>query len=290
MLLGAQLRRLREAKGIARDEAGYHIRASESKISRMELGRVGFKLRDVADLLTLYGMADGPEREAVLALVRESNTLGWWHSYHDVTPDWFTRYLGLEATATQIRTYEAQFVPGLLQTEAYARTVVRLGYGEAEPEDIERRVGLRRKRQQEVLHRPNPPKLWAVVDEAALRRPMGSAKVMRDQIEALAETVVKTPQIRLQVIPLAAGGHAAAGGSFTILRFGTKPYLQDLVYAEQLTGALYLERREDVERYVDAMDRLIVEAAPLHDTAALLYSVMRDLDASARPDRGGGSR
>jgi transcriptional regulator with XRE-family HTH domain len=277
MMIGSQLRRLREERGLTRAEAGYHIRASESKISRVELGRVGFKRRDVDDLLTLYGTTAGPERDALLALVDESNAPGWWRSYHDVTPNWFARYLGLEATATRIRTYESQFVPGLLQTEDYARAVVRLGHSSATADEIERRVGLRLKRQQEVLHRPDPPTLWAVVDEAALRRPVGGPKIMRDQIEALVGMAIKAPHIRLQVIPLAAGGHPAAGGSFTILRFGTQPQLQDLVYAEQLTGALYLEKREDVEVYYDAVNQLVVEAAQPANTIEILREISEEL-------------
>jgi transcriptional regulator with XRE-family HTH domain len=282
MLIGSQLRRLREERGLTRAEAGDRIRASESKISRMELGRVGFKPRDVEDLLTRYGMAHGPEREALLAMVSQANSSGWWQPYHDVTPNWFSRYLGLEATATRIRTYEAQFVPGLLQTEDYARAVVRLGHGSAKADEIERRVGLRLKRQQEVLHRPDPPTLWAVVDEAALRRPVGGPKVMRDQIEALAGMASKDPHIRLQVIPLAAGGHPAAGGSFTILRFGTQPHLQDLVYAEQLSGALYLEKREDVEVYYDAVNQLVVEAAQPAETIKILRGTIQDLYPAQR--------
>jgi hypothetical protein len=282
MLIGSQLRRLREERGLTRAEAGDRIRASESKISRMELGRVGFKPRDVEDLLTRYGMAHGPEREALLAMVSRANSSGWWQPYHDVTPNWFSRYLGLEATATRIRTYEAQFVPGLLQTEDYARAVVRLGHGSAKADEIERRVGLRLKRQQEVLHRPDPPTLWAVVDEAALRRPVGGPKVMRDQIEALAGMASKDPHIRLQVIPLAAGGHPAAGGSFTILRFGTQPHLQDLVYAEQLSGALYLEKREDVEVYYDAVNQLVVEAAQPAETIKILRGTIQDLYPAQR--------
>jgi hypothetical protein len=275
MLIGSQLRRLRERSGLSRAEAGHHIRASESKLSRMELGRVGFKARDVADLLALYGATGGPEAEALLALVRQSKSQGWWQSYHDVTPNWFVRYLGLEATATLIRCYEAQFVPGLLQTEAYARAVVRLGHGSASAEEVERRVGLRLQRQQEVLHRPDPPILWAVIDEGALRRPVGGPEVMRDQIEALASMVIKAPHVRLQVIPLTTGGHAAAGGSFTLLRFGTqRPHLTDLVYLEQLTGALYLEKREDVDAYFDAVNRLYVEAAQPADTVRLLYQII----------------
>ncbi|MEO3924259.1 helix-turn-helix transcriptional regulator [Micromonosporaceae bacterium B7E4] len=276
ILVGAQLRRLREEQGLTRAEAGEPIRASESKISRMELGRVGFKERDVLDLLSLYGVHDEQERATLLARVREANTSSWWHPYADVTPNWFQRYLGLEATATLIRTYEVQFVPGLLQTEEYARAVVRLGHGSAREEEVARRVRLRMERQQ-VLSRPDPPMLWAVVDEAALRRPVGGRQVMRDQIEALIGIVTKMPNVKLQVIPLAAGGHAAAGGAFTILRFPQQD-LADLVYIEQLTSALYLDKREDVDCYFEAVNRLFVEAAPLKDTFQILDRIIRDLD------------
>ena len=184
MMLGAQLRRLRESRGVTREGAGWEIRASESKISRMELGRVGFKERDIADLLTLYGITDPQEREALLRLARDANSPGWWHQYGDVLPSWFQAYLGLEAAAALIRTYELQFVPGLLQTQEYARAVVLLGHGRALPAEIDRRVALRMRRQQ-VLHRKDPPQLWAVVDEAALRRPIGGPAVMRQQVTAL---------------------------------------------------------------------------------------------------------
>ncbi|MDI5941058.1 Scr1 family TA system antitoxin-like transcriptional regulator, partial [Micromonospora sp. DH15] len=156
MLLGAQLRRLREASGVTREGAGWEIRASESKISRMELGRVGFKERDVADLLSLYGVTDTTEREALLKLARDANSPGWWHRYGDVLPSWFQSYLGLEAAAALIRSYEVQFVPGLLQTPEYARAVVLLGHRGAGADEIDRRVGLRMQRQ-ELLRRPRPP-------------------------------------------------------------------------------------------------------------------------------------
>jgi transcriptional regulator with XRE-family HTH domain len=271
MLIGAQLRRLREERSLTRAEAGTAIRASESKISRMELGRVTFKRRDVADLLALYRVA-APERATLMARVRDANRPGWWQPYSDVTPTWFQMYLGLEAAATLIKTYEVQFVPGLLQTEDYARAVVRLGHGSASHEEVERRVRLRRQRQLEVLGRPDPPTLWAVVDEAALRRPVGGKAVMREQLDALIGIAAKTSNVRLQIVPLAAGGHAAAGGAFTILRFD-QPHLPDLVYVEQLTGALYLERPEHVDRYVEAVGRLYIQAAPPARTIQLLEEV-----------------
>ncbi|WP_426511420.1 helix-turn-helix domain-containing protein [Dactylosporangium sp. McL0621] len=277
MLLGAHLRRLREAQGVTREDAGWEIRSSESKISRMELGRVGFKERDVADLLSLYGVDDPEERSRLLALARDANNPGWWHRFGDVLPSWFHSYLGLEAAAALIRTYEVQFVPGLLQTKEYARAVVLLGHGRAKEDEIERRVELRLQRQQ-ILTRPDAPKLWMVVDEAALRRPIGGHDIMRAQVDALLEINRTLPNVRLQVIPFNAGGHAAAGGAFTILRFPDDD-LPDVVYIEQLTSALYLDKRDDVDLYAEAMERLCVEARPPTETAKILEEIRKDLDA-----------
>jgi transcriptional regulator with XRE-family HTH domain len=274
IMLGAQLRRLRESHGISRETAGYEIRASESKISRLELGRVGFKERDVADLLTLYGVTDEQERDALLVLARQANTPGWWQKYGDVLPGWFQPYVGLEAAASVIRTYEVQFVPGLLQAPGYARAVIVVGHQSASPEEIDRRVTLRVARQQ-VLTRPDPVVLWAVVDEAVLRRPIGGAEVMRAQIEYLIEAT-KLPSVRLQVLPFRTGGHAAMGGSFTILRF-RDPELPDLVYVEQLTGALFLDRREDVDHYAAANDVLCIAAEPASRTDEILKSILKEL-------------
>lgn len=273
ILLGAHLRRLREAQGVSREDAGWEIRSSESKISRMELGRVGFKERDVADLLSLYGVDDPDERDRLRDLAREANSPGWWHRYGDVLPSWFQSYLGLEASAALIRTYEVQFVPGLLQTEGYARAVVRLGHGRARPEEIDRRVALRMQRQA-ILDRPGPAQLWAVVDEAVLRRPIGGTEVMRTQLEALLEATSR-PTVRLQIVPFDAGGHSAAGGAFTILRFPDQE-LPDVVYIEQLTSALYLDKRDDVEHYLAAMERLCVEADPPSGTADILRRLLKD--------------
>src|SRR5687767_12650538 len=152
MVLGGQLRRLRERRGISREAAGWQIRSSESKISRMELGRVGFKERDVADLLTFYGVTDEEERSALVTLARQANAPGWWHQYADVLPTWFQSYLGLESAASLIRNYEVQFVPGLLQTADYARAVIKLGYPAASAAELDRRVQLRMTRQ-ELLSR-----------------------------------------------------------------------------------------------------------------------------------------
>ncbi|WP_027342714.1 helix-turn-helix domain-containing protein [Hamadaea tsunoensis] len=275
ILLGANLRRLREARNVTREDAGWQIRASESKISRMELGRVSFKERDVEDLLTLYGLHDGDERERLLALTREANAPGWWHRYSDILPGWFQPYIGLEAAASMIRNYEVQFVPGLLQTEEYARALVRLGHGRADADAIERRVELRMRRQQ-VLSRPdNPPQFWAVVDEGALRRPMGGRDIMLAQIEALIDAT-SLPNVRVQIVPFDVGGHAGVGGAFSILRFAD-PDLPDVVYVEQLTSALYLDKRDDIDQYALMMETLCIEAAPPERTHDLLYRIARDL-------------
>jgi transcriptional regulator with XRE-family HTH domain len=274
--LGARLRSLRLAKGVTRDQAGYEIRASESKISRMELGRVSFKERDVADLLKLYGVDDQGERDRLLTLAREANTPGWWHSYGDVLNTWFQNYLDLEQAAELIRTYEIQFVPGLLQTDAYARAVITLGHGTATPEEIDRRADLRMARKQ-MLQRDESPRLWAVLDEAVLRRPIGGEAVLREQIESLL-VACEHPNVRLQVIPFESGGHAAAGGAFTILRF-PHPDMPDVVYLEHLTSGLYLDKPEDVDQYAAAMGRLTIEAEAPSRTAELLDKALRDLDA-----------
>jgi transcriptional regulator with XRE-family HTH domain len=273
MLLGAHLRRLREAQGVSREDAGWEIRASESKISRMELGRVSFKERDVDDLLTLYGLVDTEERERLLTLARQANTPGWWHRYGDVLPNWFQSYLGLEAAASLIRTYEVQFVPGLLQTADYARSVVLLGHGRAAAEEIDRRVDLRMRRQA-ILDRPDSIQLWAVVDEAVLRRPVGSRATMRGQIQALIDATQRK-SVHLQVLPFQVGGHSAAGGAFSILRFPDQE-LPDIVYVEQLSSALYLDKRDDVELYVDAMERLCVEADQPERTPDTLRRILKD--------------
>jgi transcriptional regulator with XRE-family HTH domain len=227
IMLGQQLRALRERAGIPREAAGDRIRGSHAKISRLENGRTGFKERDVADLLTLYGVEDTEERAALLALAQRANAPGWWHRYGDLLPPWFETYVGLEQAATQIRTYEPQFVPGLLQTEAMIRHVIALGPGSMPDDEVERRVELRLRRQR-VLDREDPPTLWAVVDEAALRRLTGGPAVMRAQIEHLVE-VSERRHVVLQMVPFGLGGHAGAGGPFSILRFARESAVPDVV-------------------------------------------------------------
>jgi hypothetical protein len=259
---------------VSRQGAGYVIRASESKISRLELGRVSFKERDVADLLTLYGVTDQCERDSLLRLAREANAPGWWHRYGDVLPNWFQTYVGLEESASLIRTYELQFVPGLLQSEHYAREVFRLGNTDAPGHEIDQRVELRMQRQQR-LAAPDAPRLWAVIDEAVLRRPVGGSDVMRGQIEHLIN-VMKMPNVTVQVMPFAFGAHAAEGGAFSILRF-PEPDLPDVVYVETLTGALYLDKRDDADVYMQAMERLAVDSVTPDGTVELLGEILREI-------------
>lgn len=272
MLLGSQLRRLREARGITREAAGYSIRASESKISRMELGRVSFKTRDVEDLLTLYGITDDTERESLLSLAREANVAGWWHSYTDVLPSWFPTYVGLEGAASLIRVYEVQFVHGLLQTEDYARAVVRRGMKGASAADVERRVALRLERQKHLFAH-SAPEFHFVLDEAALRRPYGDREVMRGQLQHLID-VSERPNVRLQIMPFGFGGHSGESGAFTILSFPDAD-LSDVVYMEQLTSALYLDKREDVAQYEQALKELQQDSPGPDESRDLLRGLLQ---------------
>ncbi|WP_218136140.1 helix-turn-helix domain-containing protein [Nonomuraea jiangxiensis] len=274
MLVGAELRRLREASEISRDQAGYVIRGSQSKISRLEAGRTSFKPRDVEDLLTLYGVTDTAERAALLALVKQANAPGWWQHYRDVIPEWFEGYLGLEQDASLIRTYEVQFVPGLLQTEDYARAVISRGR-ENEPEAlIERRVAVRIHRQQ-ILTGPAPCRLWVIVDEAALRRPVGNQAVMRAQLEHLA-LMAELPHVTVQVIPFSSDAAVAGIGPVTLLRF-PQAELADVVYLEHLTGAQYLSKAEAVGPYLGLMNNLGVHASSPPATSAMLRQLIAEL-------------
>ena len=271
ILLGSQLRRLREGRGVSREAAGYSIRASESKISRMELGRVSFKARDVADLLTLYGVTDESEREPLLGLARDSSIAGWWHSYSDVLPGWFQTYVGLEGAASRINTYEVQFVHGLLQIEDYAQAVIAAGHrGQLPEEEVERRVALRLERQK-LLHGESAPHLLCILDEAALHRRFGSSAVMRAQLDHLGE-VSESPGVTLQIVPFEFGGHPAESGAFTLLSF-PEPDLSDVVYLEQLTSSLYLDKKDEVAQYHQVLDRLVEDGLSPSESRDLLLRV-----------------
>jgi hypothetical protein len=273
MLVGAQLRRLRTEQGISREQAGAAIRASEWKIHRLENGQVSFKERDIVDLLGLYGVTDPGEVAALLTVVREANQPGWWLQYSDLLPQWFRAYVDLEPAAALIRTYQGQFVPGLLQTEEYTRAVIHGAQLDEPPEEVERRVALRMARQT-LLTRADAPRLWAVVDEAALRRPVGGPKVMRAQLERLIEAT-ELPSVTLQVLPFTVGAHPAMVGAFSILRFAD-PELPDVVYLEHLTNAVYLDKRDDVDQYLHVMDQISFRSERPDRTVEILGALLRE--------------
>jgi transcriptional regulator with XRE-family HTH domain len=270
MLVGARLRRLREGAGISREAAGEAIRASHSKISRLELGRTGFKQRDVADLLTLYGVTDEADCQAMLELAKQASEPGWWRGYDDVLPVWFETYLGLEQAASFVRNYAVQFIPDLLQTEEYARAAIRLGHPDDPEIEIERRTDLRMRRQQ-ILHRPSPAKLWTVIDETALSRPIGGRAVMRAQLAHIIE-IAEQPNISVQMVPFKIGGHPAAGGPITFLRF-PEDDLTDIVYLEQLISAVYVEKPAEVAHYWLVLNRLALQAEQPDGTLRVLRQI-----------------
>jgi hypothetical protein len=273
IVLGAQLRRLRERAGISRADAGYVIRASDSKVSRLELGRVAFKERDVADLLSTYGVTDPGEREAFLEMVRNANQPGWWRRYNDVTPPWFQDYVGLEESATRIQTYQLQFAPGLLQTETYMRAILTRGRPEYAPPDTERRISVRLKRQK-LITGVNPPKLWAIMDESVLHRPVGGRRVLREQIEHLLD-MARMPHITIQIVPNHLSGYAAEG-AFTILRFA-EAELPDVIYIEHLGGAVYLDSLDEIELYARTLDRLAVDAETPDRSRQLMAKTLAEI-------------
>jgi transcriptional regulator with XRE-family HTH domain len=272
ILLGTQLRRLRESRNITAQEAARAIRGSESKISRIELGRNAVREVDIADLLNLYGITDSAEREQLLTLASQANQPGWWHRYQDVLPAWFQSYLGLEESAESIRSLDSQFVPGLLQTEDYAAAVIRLG--QYSREEADRLVFLRKERQRRFA--AGSLRLWAIIDEVALRRPVGCPGLMRRQLEYLLE-ISDRPGLTIQISPFLTGASYAAPGSFSILRFAADD-LSDVVYVEQLTSALYLDKRPDVERYIEAMDRISASACTPEQTTNFIRTMLAELE------------
>jgi transcriptional regulator with XRE-family HTH domain len=274
ILLGTQLRRLRESRGISAQAAAKAIRGSESKISRIELGRNSIREIDVLDLLTFYGVG-AVEREQLLTLAEQANRPGWWHRFNDILPDWFQSYVGMEEAATSIRVYEAQLIPGLLQIPTYTAAVLALcdiPLGEAE-----RHVILRKERQRRFTE--GRLKLWAIVEETALRRPVGSMEILCDQLRYLL-SLSDRPNFTLQVIPSGTGSHAVTSG-FTILRFA-EPDLPDVAYLEHLTSALYFDKKSEVDRYLLAMERLSVVAAKPSQTTGMLTRILDELEEVVR--------
>ncbi|MFC9056695.1 helix-turn-helix domain-containing protein [Streptomyces sp. NPDC057074] len=276
MILGRQLEELRTRAGLSFEQAAESIGVSHSTIRRMEAAKVArLRLPDVEKLLEYYGVRDQQEIDTFLKSAREANKRGWWHTYRDVMPDWFAAYLSLEQAALHIRAYEPEFVHGLLQTPAYARALLSAGNPHASSVATERRVALRMRRQ-EILTRPEPPRLWVVMDETVLRWPVGGAEVMREQVDHLIE-VGRLPNVTLQIMPFAQGPHPAMrAGAFHVFRFRA-PELPDIVYLSGLVGAVYLDKGDDVVVYREALDRLGAQAVPARSTEELLGALRKEL-------------
>ncbi|MFJ9583613.1 helix-turn-helix domain-containing protein [Streptomyces acidicola] len=276
MILGRQLEELRTRAGLTFEQAGEAIGVSHSTIRRLEAAKVArLRLPDVEKLLQVYGVRDQQEIDTFLKSVREANKRGWWHTYRDVLPDWFAAYLNLEQAALHIRAYEAEFVHGLLQTEAYARALLSAGNPHASSEATDRRVALRMRRQ-ELLTRPMPPRVWIVMDETVLRWPVGGSRVMREQVDHLIE-LNRLPHVTLQIMPFSNGPHPAMrAGAFHLFRFRA-PELPDIVYLNGLVGAVYLDKPDDVVVYREALDRLGAQSAPAGKTEAVLGALRKEL-------------
>ncbi|MFE5401536.1 helix-turn-helix domain-containing protein [Streptomyces sp. NPDC056580] len=268
VVLGKRLQELREAAGLSREEAARVLRVASATVRRMEMAEVALKIPYVQVLLAAYGAA-GEEQAAFVRLAEEANQPGWWQRFHDVLPDWFSLYVSLEGAARIVRSYEPHFVPGLLQTEAYARAVLEAGtIGQSGPESIERHVSLRMARQR-LLERDDPPHLWVIMDETVLRRPVSvDAAVMRDQLDRLLEYADRD-RVTLQLAEFAAGPHPGTYAPFTLFRFA-EPELPDMVFTEYLTGALYLDSRQEVSTHLEVLDHMTARASSARRTRQLL--------------------
>jgi transcriptional regulator with XRE-family HTH domain len=276
MILGRQLKALREKAGMSFDQAAEAIYSSSYTIRRMERAEGGLKPLTVKSLLMAYGVTDVREVDAFLALARDASRPGWWHSYDDVLPSWFTTFVGLEEAASLIRGYDPHWIPGLLQTEDYARASVRTGFPGATEEETRRRVELRLARQH-ILTRPDPPRVWLILDENTLRRPAATTGtvIMRAQIDALIQAAAR-PHITVQVLPFSAGLHPAMYGPFRIFRFDAEEQ-PDIVYGETMTSAYYVDKPEETGVYIQALDRISAQAAPGEDTEKILRTIREEI-------------
>jgi transcriptional regulator with XRE-family HTH domain len=268
VVLGRRLQELREAAGLKREEAAKVLRVAPATVRRMETAEVALKIPYVQVLLTTYGVPE-TDTASFVALAEEANEPGWWQRYHDVLPEWFSMYVSLEGAARVIRQYEPHYVPGMLQTEDYARSVLAAGTaGQGGPEAIERHVALRMARQK-LLTRENPPHWWVIMDETALRRPVSiRSEVMRDQIDRLLEVTLRD-HVTLQVAEFDAGPHPGTYAPFVLFRFA-EPELPDMVYSEYLTGALYLDSRQEVAAHLEVLDHMAAHAASATETREIL--------------------
>jgi transcriptional regulator with XRE-family HTH domain len=271
--LARELRRLRLDAGFTIEQAAEKLELSPSTISRMETAQVGVKRRDVRELLDLYEVT-GAQREHLLRLAGESRQHAWWHEFKDL-PN--LPLASLEAGAASIWQYSALLIPGLLQTEEYAREVLRKIRLDATRDDIERRLRLRMKRQA-LLTDENAPQFWAVLDEAVLRRRVGGRQVMQRQLERLIDATA-LPSVTLQVLPFASGGHAAMDGEFTILKY-PEPADPDVVFIENTGGDVYLEDPDVTRRYTSIFDHLRATALDPAESVRILAATKDELERS----------
>ena len=272
MVLGLRLRDLRERADCSFAEAAAALSVNSTTVRRMEKAEVGLKPPYVEKLLKTYGVPEA-EISSFLLLVDEANQPGWWHRFRDVLPSWFSLYVSLEGEAGLIRAYEPHCVPGLLQTEDYAGALLRTGFPNASEEELGRRVALRMERQ-ELLRRPDAPRLWVLLEEQVVRRHVGEPSVMRAQIDRLIESTAM-PNVTVQVIPFTAGPHPAMFGPFQLFRFEI-PELPDIVYTESLSGAVYHDERAETAVYLEALDRMGAQAAPATRTESLLGEIRKE--------------
>jgi transcriptional regulator with XRE-family HTH domain len=272
-LLGASLRRLREEAGYALDDAARILECDRSKISRMETGQRGIRPKELRELLSEYGV-EQRRADALLAIARQANQTGWWQSYSHVLDDAYQDFISLEASAQAISTYEAQLVPGLLQTEDYARAIAAASLVGENQEEREQFVQARLTRQQ-ILTRDAPLQFWAILSEGALRQQVGGPRVMKAQLHYLMEVGSGRPNVNLQVLPFAVGAHAATSGPFVIMRFPEAPDL-GVVYLEGQTGGIYLESAGEVARYTLVFEHLRASALSTAATVRLIEEVARE--------------
>lgn len=273
--LAAELRNYRDQAGLTIDDVATRLEWSTAKISRIENARVSVLPRDVKFLLRTYGLDESSEAwEPLLALARESRQKGWWHAYGDALSEPFQTFVGLEADADTLRTYESELVPGLFQTEDYARAVHRAAMVTANDDKIEKHVAVRMARQ-ERLREPDAPEIWAVINEAVIRRVVGGPDVMRVQLSRLSEAS-RQPNITLQVLPFSVGAHAGMDGAFMILGFpeATDP---DVVYVVYYDGTLYLEKPHEIQRYNLMFDHLRAAALPVDQSRELIARARDEL-------------
>jgi transcriptional regulator with XRE-family HTH domain len=271
--LGIELRRLREQAELTCEEVGQRLECSGTRISRMETGRISVRPGDVRELLEVYGVS-GAEADSLVQLAREARRKGWWHTYGRVLPTWFEAYIGLESEAVRLRDFQSLVMPGLLQTEDYARAVMRAAPHAGNSEEIDRQVALRMERQR-ILGQADPPDVWIVLSESVLRVHVGGPAIMLAQLRRLAD-VAGHPNITLQVLPFTTVAHVHPVSPFTMLEF---PDAADpaVVYLEHLTGSLFLENEDEVRRYRVIFDHLRAESLGTGQSADLIARVAADL-------------